>query len=132
MEYVILIIAVVVLFVLGAVYTCRVRRLERRSHALEIRVIERMRKVRREHDELLKVNRAFDDARREAEHSKMLAVEAIQANSGFLADMSHEIRTPLNATLGYAQILQRETSLTANQQSAFQAIRDSGNTCLHS
>lgn len=38
MEYVILIIAVVVLFVLGVVYTRRVRRLERRSHALGIRV----------------------------------------------------------------------------------------------
>ena len=63
MEYVILIIAVVDLFVLGVVYTRRVRRLERRRHALEIRVIERTRKVRREHDELLKVNRAFDDAR---------------------------------------------------------------------
>ena len=95
MEYVILIIAVVVLFVLGVVYTRRVRLLERRSHALEIRVIERTRKVRLEHDELLNVNRAFDDARREAEHSKMLAVEANQAKSRFLANMSHEIRTPL-------------------------------------
>ena len=86
--------------------------------------------MRREHDELLKVNRAFDDARREAEHSKMLAVEANQAKSRFLANMSHEIRTPLNAILGYTQILQRETSLTADQQSAFQAIRDSGEHLL--
>jgi signal transduction histidine kinase/DNA-binding response OmpR family regulator len=130
MEYFIPILAVAILSIIWIVYARRVRRLERRSHALEIRVIERTRKMRREHDELLKANRAFDDARREAEHSKMLAVEANQAKSRFLANMSHEIRTPLNAILGYTQILQREASLTPDQQTAFTAIRDSGEHLL--
>ena len=36
--------------------------------------------------------------------------------------MSHELRTPLNGVLGYAQLLQRDRSLTPAQRDALDAI----------
>jgi len=50
--------------------------------------------------------------------------------SQFLADMSHEIRTPLNAVIGYAQLLETETNITADQRKAVEAIRVGGRHLL--
>jgi signal transduction histidine kinase/DNA-binding response OmpR family regulator len=58
------------------------------------------------------------------------ALAANKAKSVFLANMSHEIRTPMNAVLGYAQILQRDTSLSKEQREAMQIIENSGNHLL--
>lgn len=58
------------------------------------------------------------------------AETANQAKSIFLANMSHEIRTPLNAVLGYAQILQRDSSLNDEQLDAIKTINKSGNHLL--
>ncbi|MEL7522698.1 MAG: response regulator, partial [Cyanobacteria bacterium J06553_1] len=41
---------------------------------------------------------------------------ANQAKSEFLANMSHELRTPLNSIIGFAQLLDRDTSLKKQQQ----------------
>jgi PAS domain S-box-containing protein len=50
--------------------------------------------------------------------------------SQFLAQMSHELRTPLNAMLGFAQILQRDTSLTERAAKAVRIIDESGQHLL--
>lgn len=55
---------------------------------------------------------------------------ANQAKSDFLASMSHEIRTPLNAILGYAQLLQRDTSLPPEQRDGIAGISASGRHLL--
>jgi signal transduction histidine kinase/CheY-like chemotaxis protein len=80
---------------------------------------------------------AAESARTQAELSREEAFEAQkdadkanQAKSIFLANMSHEIRTPLNAVLGYAQILQRDESLSEQQYEAIQTINKSGNHLL--
>lgn len=48
------------------------------------------------------------------------------AKSRFLATMSHEIRTPMNAILGYAQLLVREPSLSAEQRRHLHTLQLAG------
>jgi len=67
--------------------------------------------------------RERDDQLRQAKDS---AEAATRAKSEFLANMSHELRTPLNGVLGYAQLLQRDRSLTASQREALEAISKGG------
>lgn len=47
---------------------------------------------------------------------------ANQAKSEFLSSMSHELRTPLNSILGYAQVLNRDHSLSELQKDSLQEI----------
>jgi len=58
------------------------------------------------------------------------ALAANRAKSIFLANMSHEIRTPMNAVLGYAQILQRDMTLSKEQRGTLQIIQNSGHHLL--
>lgn len=59
------------------------------------------------------------------------AEQANRAKSVFLSSMSHEIRTPLNAVLGFAQILERDASLTPRQSGMLQTIARSGRHLLN-
>ena len=58
--------------------------------------------------------------------AKKVAEEANLAKSVFVANMSHEIRTPLNAILGFAQVMERDPSLTSEQAENVQMIIRSG------
>jgi PAS domain S-box-containing protein len=66
----------------------------------------------------------------ELRQAKEAAERATRAKSEFLANMSHELRTPLNGVLGYAQLLQRDPSLTAAQREAMDAIGKCGSQLL--
>lgn len=72
--------------------------------------------------------------RRQAElatqQARELAETATRAKSEFLANMSHEIRTPLNGILGYAQILQKDQTLTEQQRNGLQIIYACGEHLL--
>jgi two-component system, sensor histidine kinase and response regulator len=67
--------------------------------------------------------RERDDQLRRA---KDAAEAATRAKSEFLANMSHELRTPLNGVIGYAQLLQRDRTLTGTQRESLDAISKCG------
>lgn len=64
----------------------------------------------------------LEKTRRELVRAKEAAEAASQAKSTFLANMSHEIRTPMNAILGFAQILERDSTLGPDHARHVQSI----------
>ncbi|MBD2453095.1 response regulator [Nostoc sp. FACHB-87] len=67
---------------------------------------------------------------KELKTAKEAADTANQAKSEFIANISHELRTPLNGILGYAQILQRDSTASPTQQNAIQTIYHCGSHLL--
>jgi len=87
--------------------------------------------------ELHKAKKAADEARRWAEAAQKASEVAQRASeaanrakSEFLANMSHELRTPMNAILGFAQLMQRDSELTAAQHENLGIISRSGEHLL--
>ena len=56
------------------------------------------------------------------EQSERAATEASRAKSLFLANMSHELRTPLNAITGFAQLMERDPAMGAENRENLAAI----------
>ncbi|HBL60136.1 MAG TPA: hybrid sensor histidine kinase/response regulator [Cyanobacteria bacterium UBA8803] len=78
---------------------------------------------------------AMGCTRHQAEEALIAAKDAAEAanraKSAFLANMSHELRTPLNAILGFAQLLERDTTLTSKQRESVATINRSGEHLLN-
>jgi len=70
------------------------------------------------------------ERRAELALAKEEAERANQAKSDFLSSMSHELRTPMNAILGFAQMLEYDINLNADQQDNVQEILKAGNHLL--
>ncbi len=84
-------------------------------------------------DEVLVIVRDVSDRKQvelELQQAKEAAEAANRAKSTFLSSMSHELRTPLNAILGFAQLLNRDNSLTTEQRGYIETINRNGQHLL--
>ncbi|MBT9501805.1 MAG: PAS domain S-box protein [Burkholderiaceae bacterium] len=68
--------------------------------------------------------------RNELAQAKEEAERANAAKSDFLSSMSHELRTPMNAIIGFAQMLEFDAGLNADQQDNVQEILKAGRHLL--
>lgn len=95
--------------------------LEEYSQNLEIKVKNRTEETK----ELVRLNRALQEAQEKAEKSS-------NAKSEFLSQMSHELRTPLNAILGFGQLMESDPKepLTEYQQESVSEILKAGKHLL--
>jgi signal transduction histidine kinase/ligand-binding sensor domain-containing protein/DNA-binding NarL/FixJ family response regulator len=107
---------VLLVSLLAAGYSYRVRSLRRRTVELESQVTERTQEMQA--------------AKEQADTAREQADTANRAKSVFLANMSHELRTPLNAILGYADILRRRPGDTETLVDGLGIIEQSGEHLL--
>ena len=75
---------------------------------------------------LLAEIRAHQRTDRQLQKAKEAAEAANLAKSRYVVGISHELRSPLNAILGYAQLLERDTGISAKRRENIRIIRRSG------
>jgi signal transduction histidine kinase len=100
-----------------------------REH-LEKLVKERTAELEQSRKVALNLMQDANEQRQRAEEAQKVAEAANRAKSEFLANMSHELRTPLNAILGFAQLMERDSSLKAVQRDHLGIIGRSGKHLL--
>jgi signal transduction histidine kinase/FixJ family two-component response regulator len=69
-------------------------------------------------------------AKSAAEAAQQSSDAANSAKTRYISTISHELRTPLNSILGYAQLLDEDTSLPAHRKQAVGVIRRGGEHLL--
>ena len=80
-----------------------------------------------------KLKKSFAELQQTFQQLETAREEAVSANLAkdkLLANISHEFRTPLNSVLGYAKLLQRDSSLDSDQIEQLETIYQSGTYLL--
>src|SRR3979490_320068 len=74
-----------------------------------------------------RLDQALQETNVELESAKFVAEKANLAKSDFLSSMSHELRSPLNAILGFAQLMEADSSPpTPSQKESIDQILHAG------
>src|SRR5262249_53562929 len=86
--------------------------------------------IARDISERKRVEAQIRNLNRQLEEAAAESQAANRAKSTFLSTMSHEIRTPMNAILGYAQLMARDSDLSAEAKANLRIIGRSGEHLL--
>ena len=115
----------------------RSQALRRHNQELQTKVLARTVELNQMNDELaakiqaLKISEEHaQQVKEKALQAEQKALEASRTKSVFLANMSHELRTPLNSILGFAQLMQNATNLSADDREHLAIIMRSGKHLL--
>ena len=103
---------------------------ELKRHSHEMRLADTNTQLQRANAALRREVARCLEMEQKLEQASRAADAANQAKSQFLAHMSHELRTPLNGILGYAQLLERDDSLSPDQLHSVSVIEHSGEHLL--
>jgi signal transduction histidine kinase len=85
---------------------------------------EKNRLLEQEISDRLKIEKSLREA-------KIAADKANAAKGEFLANMSHELRTPLNAILGFSQLIESDSALSAEHRDALKIVSSNGKHLLN-
>jgi signal transduction histidine kinase len=92
--------------------------------------IEHQLTIRRLSKQLQEKNEQLQQEIQERRKAEESAAAANRTKSEFLANISHELRTPLNAILGFTQVMNRDSQITAEQREYLGIINRSGEHLL--
>lgn len=99
--------------------------------AIAIQQVAMFEQLQQELGERQRVQQQLSDRNQKLAIANQDLSRATRLKDEFLANMSHELRTPLNVILGFAQILNSDPSLQAQQREYVRIMERSGDHLLH-